>query len=183
MANNIKDEMNLPTICETERSKNKKYIVIAACFLLTVLIAGAAFWAVNNYRNSQFHAPEFDPAAVQGVPEDLPDNVGYSTFNVSGIFDLGICGVLYNEDGKVEVDLTNISTNDVWLSILLTDSEGNYLGETGIVKPGEYVKYINIDENKLPENSELDANMKVRSYEPETYYSKGSVNLNVTIQN
>lgn len=183
MANNTRNELEFPTTCETERTKNRKYIMIAACFLLTVLIAGTAVWAISNYRKSQFHAPEFDPAAIQGVPENLPENVGYSTFNVSGIFDLGICGVLYNENGKSEVDLTNISTNDVWLSILLTDSEGNYLGETGIVKPGEYVKYITIDSSKLPSGSETDVNMKVRSYEPETYYSKGSVNLNVTIQN
>ena len=183
MSNISKDEMVLPTNCETENTKNKKYIMIAVGLVLIALIAGIVFWAVDNYNKTRFVVPKFDAAAVQGVPENVNDDFGFSKLNVAGIYEVGICGALANEDGKCEIDLTNYESNDTWISIIILDENGSYLGETGVIKPGEYVKYINIDTSKLSSGEETKISAKIRGYEPETYYSKGSVNLNMSIKN
>lgn len=183
MANTSKDEMVLPTNCETENTKNKKYIMIAVGLVLITLIAGIVFWTVDNYNKSRFIVPEFEATAVQGVPENVDDDRGFSKLSVAGVYEVGICGSLVNENGKCEIDLTNYESNDTWISIIILDEKGSYLGETGVIKPGEYVKYVNINTKKLSSGDETKINAKVRGYEPETYYSKGSVNLNMAIKN
>ena len=51
------------------------------------------------------------------------------------------------------------------------------MGETGLIKPGEYVKNVTLSKT-------LDAGekikLKIMGYETETYESAGSVSLNVT---
>ncbi len=54
---------------------------------------------------------------------------------------------------------------------------GKLLGETGLIKPGEYVKSVKLNES--PEAGS-DIRLRIVAYEPETYYSAGSVVLNTT---
>lgn len=52
------------------------------------------------------------------------------------------------------------------------------MGETGLLKPGEYVKTVTLTKTLAAgENIKL----KIMGYEPETYESAGSVSLNVTV--
>ena len=57
--------------------------------------------------------------------------------------------------------------------------KGNILGETGLIRPGEYVKTITFDK-KVPKVGD-EITMKIMGYQPETYYSAGAVNLGTTI--
>lgn len=53
------------------------------------------------------------------------------------------------------------------------------LGQTGLLKPGEYVEYLALD--TLPGNAPVIA--KILTYQPETYYSMGSASAEMELQN
>ena len=65
------------------------------------------------------------------------------------------------------------STSGGNLSIM--DEEGNILAETGLLKPGQYVKTVQF--TTLPTTGQK-LTMKIMGYEPETYHSVGAVVLN-----
>ena len=51
---------------------------------------------------------------------------------------------------------------------------GNIVGETGLVRPGEYVKEVSLS-RRIPCGTPV--NLKIMGYEPETYKSAGAVTL------
>ena len=83
------------------------------------------------------------------------------------------------QEGKTDVWLTNPEENTVWLKVRILDEKGNILGESGLVRPGEYVRSVKLD--SLPKET-VDVSLKIMAYEPETYYSAGSAVLNTTLK-
>ena len=124
----------------------------------------------------RFTPPPFDETAAEGVPA-LTEADGYRPVDAQ-VFRFSICGELTLEEGNADVWLTNHAENTVWLKVRLSDTAGNVLGETGLIRPGEYVQSLKL--TPLPEAT-ADVAMVVMSYEPETYYSMGSVTLYTTL--
>jgi len=60
----------------------------------------------------------------------------------------------------------------------MTDGTGVELGQTGLIRPNEYVKAITT--NTIPKEGDL-VKLKIMAYEPETYNSLGSVSLNTSM--
>ena len=58
------------------------------------------------------------------------------------------------------------------------DEQGNMLGETGLIKPNEYVKYVTLSKT-LEVGTKI--KLKIMGYEPHTYYSAGAASLNTQI--
>jgi len=79
----------------------------------------------------------------------------------------------------VDVYFTSPETNEVWLKLALADDQGNVLGETGVIKPGQYVKQLTLGE--LPD-ADISVKMKIIAFEPETYVSMGTVPLHTTLK-
>ena len=126
---------------------------------------------------SDFVAPEFDPNAVEGVPE-VDASLGWAVLNIAQGYDVHVCGVLNADaDGSLPVWFSSESTNTVWVKLRVLDEDGNILGETGILKPGEYVERIQLAEG----THSCAVTLQVMGYEPETYYSAGSVGLATTL--
>ena len=125
----------------------------------------------------EFVPPPFESAAVVGTPE-VPENLGYSELDVKGIYKVSVCGVLRPSGGKVDVWFTNPEGNTVWLKLRMQDAEGNVLGESGLLRPGEYVQSIALD--PVPEKG-ASVTLRVMGYMPDTYYSAGEAKLNTTI--
>lgn len=89
-----------------------------------------------------------------------------------------VCGVLRADaDGNVAIFLTSDAENNVWLKLRLENSAGEILGETGIIRPGEYVESLKLNEKA----ASGDVTLHVMGYEPETYYSAGAVRLSTTL--
>ena len=61
----------------------------------------------------------------------------------------------------------------------MLDANGNTLGETGLIRPGEYVQSVVFE--TIPEVGDS-IGLKLMAYEPETYYSAGSATLNTTVK-
>ena len=146
-------------------------IICALCVavMIAALIQGPG-------QEIRFTPPPFEENAVEGVPP-LTEADGYKPIDAQ-VFRFSICGELTLEDGKTDVWLTNNAENAVWLKVRLTDTEGKLLGETGLLRPGEYVQSLRL--TTLPETA-TEVVMQVMSYEPDTYYSMGSVSLYTTL--
>lgn len=141
--------------------------VCAACvaFLAIVLAQGPR-------EVIRFTPPAFEENAVEGVPE-LTEADGYQLLDAQA-FQFGVCGELDLENGSVDLWLTNDADNEVWMKAVVKDDDGNKLGETGLLYPGEYVRSVEI--TNVPTET-VDVGIVVMCYEPETYYSMGSVTL------
>ena len=89
-----------------------------------------------------------------------------------------VCGNVMTEGNEAVVYLTKPAENEVWIKLRVLDENRNVLGETGLIKPGEYVKSVTL--NTVPaEGTKI--SLKIMGYEQETYTSAGSATLNTTM--
>ncbi len=156
--------------------KNNRTVLLAGLCCLLSLAVMAAVLAGSQTEKLPFTPPPFDPAAVAGTP-DVPENLGWGELDAQ-VYKASVCGYLAPENGGADVWLTNPETNAVWLKLRLLDSQGNILGETGLIRPGEYVRRISL--TTVPKAGES-VTLKLMAYEPETYYSAGAVTLSTVM--
>ena len=124
-----------------------------------------------------FIPPTFDPAAVSGVP-DVPAELGWSELQIREGLRASVCGVLNEANGQVALWFYNHPDSDSWLKLRLLDTQGNILGQSGLLRPGEYLQSLTLD--TVPgENTTVVLYMM--GYQPETYYSAGSLGLQTTL--
>ena len=146
-------------------------ICAAALIIMTVtLIIDAQKTAVS------FTPPGFDSSANAGVP--TPNRSDWGVLD-AGTFSVHICGKVTVSEGKAELYFTNDPENTVWMKLRISDADGNIIAQTGIIKPGEYIESVYFDIIP-PNDSAID--MKIMTYEPDTYYSMGAVSLSSTVQ-
>ena len=67
--------------------------------------------------------------------------------------------------------------NQIWTKLRILDQDGNIIGETGLLKPGQYVESVQLNDVAVSGNVTL----QVMGYEPDTYFSAGSVGLATTL--
>lgn len=156
------------------KKKNVPLMLAAAVCILSLAVMVFALNAGGRPGKGEFTPPPFDPAAEAGTPQ-VPEGLGYNELDCQ-VYRVSLCGKP-TTDGLVY--LTNPETNDVWLKVRMLDEKGNILGETGLVRPGEYVRALTLEKNP---GSGTRVTLKIMAYEPETYYSAGAAALNTTIQ-
>ena len=147
-------------------------LVLAVLSVLCVAFVGCA------EEKPQFVPPAFDESAVAGTPAIAEGENGYGVLDAKGVYKVGVCGAVKVADGKADVWFTSPAENTVWLKLRVQDKQtGKILGETGLIKPGEYVQSVTFFEAPAKGTAIV---LRVMSYEPETYYSRGEVTLNTT---
>lgn len=162
-----------------ERKKQKKLLLLTAAVCaaaLAVMIAVLVFGVGGRTEQTDFTPPSFDPSAVQGIP-DVPDGLGWGELDAKA-FKASVCGAVILNGDTADVWLTNPEENTVWLKLRVLDAQGNTIGETGLIKPGEYVQSVAF--STRPEDGGA-VTLKLMAYEPETYYSGGSISLKTTV--
>lgn len=157
--------------------------IIAVAAMIAALVAGkdpedekSSGGSVSAVQTAEFTPPEFDAAAQKGTP-DVPDDLGYSEIDAQA-YTFWVCGKVICENGSAEIYLTNPDSSSVWLKVRVLDGNDRVLGETGLIKQGEYVQSVSLE--NIPTDG-ADIKLKVMSYEPDTYYSMGAASLNTTI--
>ena len=145
---------------------------------VTLMIIGLC---VNKAEKTEFVPPQFDTTAKQGIPGiDETEQFGWAQISQDGMpYKTAVCGNISIVDGDAFIYLTNYSENSIWLKLRIYDSDGKIVAETGLVKPEEYIEKIHFvramqDTEKIK--------LKIMAYEPETYYSAGSIVLNTTVK-
>ena len=174
----------------TERLKNKvlkmKYkktviSILSVCCLFSVLLMIYVLYKTNSNKNqTEFIPPEFETAAQTDTPV-IPTYLQWSEISQDGMsFKVGISGnIILKDDNHSDVFLLNDKENDVWLKLRVLDDNNTIIGETGLLKPGEYVQSICFSKGVF---SGQKIKLKIMTYQPETYYSEGSIILNTTIK-
>lgn len=155
------------------KKKNTPLALAASVCILSLIVM---IFALTAQKQSQvageFTPPPFDAAAVIGTPA-VHDGLGYSELDCQA-YKVSLCGKL-NASG--DLWLTNPESNEVWLKVRVLDAKGNILGETGLVRPGEYVQTVEL--TTVPKSG-TPIVLKIMAYEPDTYYSAGAATLNTT---
>lgn len=139
--------------------------------LLALLIMVATLTFGKPQINQVFTPPAFDTAAKQGTPT-VPENLGWQELDAQA-FKVAVCGEVIITDSAADIWLTSPESNTVWLKLRVLDSNGNILGETGLIKPGQYVRCVSL--NSIPDDPSVI--LKIMAYEPDTYHSAGSISL------
>lgn len=168
-------------------NKNKKKLTSGKSLILIYILLCLAVLAVigmiialsstSNVESAEFIPPEFDAAAVKGIP-DVPENLGYSSPYQDGMaYRFSVCGKVFAGD-VATVYFTSDEENDVYLKLRFLDESGNILGESGLIQSGEYIKDVALS-RKLMVGEKI--KLKVMGYEKDTYYSAGSVVLSTVV--
>ncbi len=158
-----------------------KNMIIPILFILCVLSIIVMLATISNApkKEAEFIPPNFEAEAIQGIPEP-PQELGWSELYQDGMnYRVGICGNIVAYENVSDIYFSNSADNNVWLKLRVLDENNNIIGETGLLKPNEYVKSVKLDANV--QNGQK-IKLKIMSYEPETYYSQGSAVLNTNIK-
>lgn len=162
---------------------SKKEIVILAILGALIVFAAVAIGAATELNQpdviiNPFVPPAFDPAAQLGEPVDLPADLGYGTLALREDALVAICANVSVEEDAALLYLTSKSTNVGWIRVKLLDASGNLLGESGLLRPGEYVRSVALSTVPAPDTL---VTVKILVYEPDTYISIGSASAQVCI--
>ena len=161
------------------KKQKKNYIVPLAAVLCAVSLVVMVFALTRQEAQTEmgeFTPPPFDSSAVVGTPA-VPDGFGWQELDAQAYI-VGICGKFIPNGNAADIWLTNPESNTVWLKVRVLDEKGNILGETGLVRPGEYVQFVELD--NVPKAG-TPIVLKIMAYQPDTYYSEGAVSLNTAI--
>ena len=121
-----------------------------------------------------FTPPPFDTSAQIGEPS-VPEEYGYNLLYKDGMsFKVGLCGKVLVRENTADVYFTSPADNTPWLKLRVFDAKGNIIGETGLIRPGEYIKSIEF--TKTPQSYD-GLIFKIMSYEPDTYNSLGAIQV------
>ena len=172
-------EQTLQKVSGTCRTWRKRTIKITILYLL-IVAAGvlAAVWAYGYFQPAALTHPDFEKAALTGTPQ-VEERYGYSTLQVDETYLVCLCGVPANDGQSVDFYFTNPAESGVWFRAEVLDEEGQVLASTGVLRPGEYLPTVTLRE-KLTQR-ETPVTVRIVAYEPDTWQSRGNVNLNLTL--
>ena len=159
------------------QAQNKSLLIVALLCVVAVIFMIFSLSFAKETNRTDFVPPPFDEQAVVGIPE-VPDEFGWSEVNAV-VYKFFVCGELKPQQNELDVWLTNPKNNSVWLKLRILDDNEMIIGESGLIKPGEYIPSVIL--NQVPESG-TDVTLKIMGYEPETYHSAGAVTLNTIIQ-
>ena len=160
----------------THGQRRTKHTALYA--VLAVLIVASAVAAYFLFKPAQLGHPDFDPAAVSGEPA-VDERYGYSTLQVDEEYRVMLCGVPANDGQTVEWNLTNPADNGVWFRAEVLDEGGETLASTGVLRQGEYLPSVTL--SRPLTDRETPVTVRIVAYEPDTWQSRGNVNLNLTV--
>lgn len=175
--------MDAPSV-QNNQKKGRRLLAGGRLFVLGAAVICVACLGIMIYslattgtKTEEFVPPPFETMAQTGTPE-VPEDLGWQEMDAQA-YKFSICGAFTPQTGKADVWLTNPKENEVWLKVRILDMNGKTLGETGLIRPGEYVRSVGLSET--PEYG-TSVTLKIMAYEPDTYYSAGTVSLNTTVK-
>ena len=95
-------------------------------------------------KGSSFVPPKFERDAVNGTPT-VDASLGWAALTISADYSVHVCGVLNADSGRsLPVYFTNDEGNAVWSKLRVLNSNNEIIGETGLLKPGQYDEALGI---------------------------------------
>lgn len=154
--------------------KNKITIVLST--ILIILISIIIFLLININSKKQFKKPEFDNAATS-IPEKL--EYKEKAIKVSEGYSLYIDPIpKLDQNDNLSINLVSLEENKIWIKVRILNAKEEIIGETGLIKPGEYLEKVQINQ-QLSKNDQI--TYKIMGYEKDIYRSAGTISLNTRI--
>lgn len=145
--------------------------------IFTFLFAAIIIFAVHY--EPQYKLPLFESKAESGLPNP-PKNFDYQAIPTEE-WQCYIAATTYQqEDGSLKVYFTNPEGNEAYLMCEVTDSTGKILYKSGIIIPGNYVE--SLYPIKKLKNEAIEIEIKIYAFEPEYYYSLGTLIIRNVLQ-
>lgn len=167
---------NISQVCGTHR---RRMLKLAVLYLLIVAFGvAAAVWSYRFFQPVVITHPDFDAAAISGAPT-VDERYGYSTLQVDEDYSVMLCGVPANDGETVQLFLTNPADNGVWFRAEVIDGDGAVIGSTGVLRQGEYLPAITLSRPLTEQQTSV--TIRIVAYEPDTWQSRGNVNLTLTL--
>jgi hypothetical protein len=156
----------------------KKQKVFGTLALIVFVIGVITFTYSMFMSKSTFTPPVAELNAITGVPT-VSDGIGYSEFNQESMpYTFHVCGIFNINGNKADIYFTNDDTNNTLLLLRVYNSSGVKIGETGFLKPGEYVQTVELSD--IPSAGE-EVKYEIVGYTPDTYHSAGNITLITTV--
>jgi len=151
--------------------KNKYIIMLSTLLLVLVLIIIILIINITNKRT--FHKPPFDKNTTTEIPNEL--DYKDSIIKVSEGYSLYIDGIPTIKNNELIINLITLKENNVWIKIRVLNDEEKIIAESGLIRPGEYLRSVETIK-KISKNDKL--TYMIMGYEIDTYLSAGNVALN-----
>jgi hypothetical protein len=174
------------SVCRTQLKKTA--LLVTAVVALSLLILAAGLWFLSR----PVDITEQD--AISGIPEALPQEVGYSQFAQPNFGMICLCANPTVEGKDIYLYLTNPAVNphllraEVYTAVPKTNPSngqvswepGQLLGKTGFLEPGTYVEKVTLSK-ALPDGENY-LLVKAALRNAETGSSEGFVYLNMMVK-
>lgn len=142
---------------------------------LSLMVMGMV--VIRHNQTPPFQPPSFDSTAQTGTPT-VAEKYQWAPLEVTDGYTVSLCAQPTVEDDQAVVYFTSPQDNQVWVKLRLLSQAGEILGESGVVRNGEYVERVPLSH---PLTQDTPVVMQVVAYTPETWYSGGNVTLNTTL--
>lgn len=160
------------------KKKQNTVPILCGVFAVVLVTMIVALCIPKTAPKGEFTPPAFEAAAMKGTPT-VDAKLAYQEVYTDGMaYRLSVCCVPTISGKDLTVYFTSAEGNEKYLKLRVLDEKGNILGETGLLKAGEYVETITLSK-ALSAGTKI--KLKVMGYEPENYSSAGSMAVNVTI--
>lgn len=164
------------------KMKREKMLLAAAAILCAaavfVLIYVLTVVLPDRTARQEFVPPAFESAVQVGEPQP-PEELGYTSVSISDGYMFGICSApILTEDRQLQVWFSSPADNQVWMRLQVCGEGDSVLGETGVIKPGEYVEYVELT-GELPAKETVV--YQITGYTPESWHSAGNAELPVRL--
>ena len=163
-----------------EKQQKIALSVAGAVAAVLVIVALVLFLGRGSIvRQGSFEAPPLETNAVAGAPGDLDESLSYREMAVKEDYVVSLCATPKMEGDSLVLYFTSAPANTDLMKVRVLDEAGQLLGESGLLPPDHYLPRLTL--SRVPASGEM-ITVQVMAYEPETYYSGGSVRLNVYVQ-
>ena len=150
---------------------------ILMSIIVLVLAIFGFIYSLNIYNSKkEFIKPSFDDNTVVGIPT-VNDDLGYEQLDAEGLYIVSLCGTPTIEKDNLKLYFTSDKDNDVYLKARIFKND-KIVGESGLIKPGEYIENIKVKNIKKNDNIVV----KIMGYEIDNYYSAGTVTIDLDVR-
>lgn len=157
------------------KKNNNKYLIILTTILVALVII-IILLSVNLKNKTTFVKPKFDLNTISEIPENL--DYKSSILNVNDGYSIYINASPIVDNDNLIIDFISMSDNNIWIKVRILNSNDEIIAETGLVKPGEYLRTVEL--NKSISKGDAMTYM-IMGYEKDSYLSAGLVKLNTRI--
>lgn len=149
----------------------KKRLIIS---FIALIVSFIILLLAIVFNDNKFIAPEFDKFAMEGLPQ--VDNESYTSFEYSKDYVIYACGEPKVSDNKLYLYLTSSKSNNINIKARIYKGD-KMVGETGLLKPNQYLEYIDVSSVKKGDKIFL----KIMGYDEE-YHSAGVIKMNLEVK-